>query len=343
MKTKILEINPKRIDLAKIKIAAEEIKKGNLVAFPTETVYGLGADVLNEKAVAKIFKAKGRPFNDPLIVHIADVKELNRLSKHVPPVALKLAKVFWPGPLTLVLKKSELVSDIITADLDTVAIRMPADNIALSLIREAQTPIVAPSANIFGRTSPTNAQHVEDDLGGKIEMIIDGGKTKVGVESTVLEITAKPVQMLRAGGVSVEQLKEVIGQVKIGEELERVFRSPGMLNSHYSPRARLILVEEREEAQVREVFRLALEYKVQGFKVGIMAKEENQSKYNGFQVKVIGKGSELNICATNLFSTLRSFDKEGFEIIIAEGLEEQGLGLAIMERLRKAAVPKYEC
>ncbi|MBA7585971.1 Threonylcarbamoyl-AMP synthase [subsurface metagenome] len=343
MKTKILEINPKRIDLAKIKIAAEEIKKGNLVAFPTETVYGLGADVLNEKAVAKIFKAKGRPFNDPLIVHIADVKELNRLSKHVPPVALKLAKVFWPGPLTLVLKKSELVSDIITAGLDTVAIRMPADNIALSLIREAQTPIVAPSANIFGRTSPTNAQHVEDDLGGKIEMIIDGGKTKVGVESTVLEITAKPVQMLRAGGVSVEQLKEVIGQVKIGEELERVFRSPGMLDSHYSPRARLILVEEREEAQVREVFRLALEYKVQGFKVGIMAKEENQSKYNGFQVKVIGKGSELNICATNLFSTLRSFDKEGFEIIIAEGLEEQGLGLAIMERLRKAAVPKYEC
>jgi L-threonylcarbamoyladenylate synthase len=174
-------------------------------------------------------------------------------------------------------------------------------------------------------------------------MIIDGGKTKVGVESTVLEITAKPVQMLRAGGVSVEQLKEVIGQVKIGEKLERGFRSPGMLNSHYSPRARLILVEEREEAQVREVFRLALEYKVQGFKVGIMAKEENQSKYNGFQVKVIGKGSELNICATNLFSTLRSFDKEGFEIIIAEGLEEQGLGLAIMERLRKAAVPKYEC
>jgi L-threonylcarbamoyladenylate synthase len=343
MKTKILEINPKRIDLAKIKIAAKEIKKGNLVAFPTETVYGLGADVLNEKAVAKIFKAKGRPFNDPLIVHIADVKELNRLSKHVPPVALKLAKVFWPGPLTLVLKKSELVSDIITAGLDTVAIRMPADNIALSLIREAQTPIVAPSANIFGRTSPTNAQHVEDDLGGKIEMIIDGGKTKVGVESTVLEITAKPVQMLRAGGVSVEQLKEVIGQVKIGEKLERGFRSPGMLNSHYSPRARLILVEEREEAQVREVFRLALEYKVQGFKVGIMAKEENQSKYNGFQVKVIGKGSELNICATNLFSTLRSFDKEGFEIIIAEGLEEQGLGLAIMERLRKAAVPKYEC
>jgi len=151
------------------------------VAFPTETVYGLGADALNEKAVAKIFQAKGRPFIDPLITHIADIKELYKLSEQVPPVALKLAKVFWPGPLTLVLKKSKLVSDIITAGLDTVAIRMPEDNIALSLIREAKTPIVAPSANLFGRISPTTAQHVADDLDGKIEMIIDGGKTKVGV------------------------------------------------------------------------------------------------------------------------------------------------------------------
>ncbi|HCL90461.1 MAG TPA: threonylcarbamoyl-AMP synthase, partial [Candidatus Atribacteria bacterium] len=228
----------------------------------------------------------------------------------------------------------------VTAGLDTVAVRMPDDNIALSLIREAKTPIVAPSANLFGRTSPTTAQHVADDLDGKIEMIIDGGKTKVGVESTVLDITTKPVQVLRAGGISVEKLKEVIGQVKICKELEEGFRSPGMLNSHYSPQARLILVEEREEAQVREVFRLALEYKVQGFKVGIMAKEENQNKYNGFEVKVIGKGTELEICAANLFAILRSFDKEGFEIIIAEGLEEHDLGLAIMERLRKAAACK---
>ena len=340
MKTKILKINPEKIDLDKIKIAAEEIKKGNLVAFPTETVYGLGADTFNEKAVAKIFKAKERPFNDPLIAHIADTKELYRLSKEVPPVALKLAKIFWPGPLTLVIKKSELVSNTVTANLDTIAIRMPADNIALSLIREAQTPIVAPSANLFGRTSPTNAQHVEDDLGGKIEMIIDGGKTKVGVESTVLDVTVSPIQVLRPGGVSMEQLKEVIGQIVIGEELEEGFRSPGMLNSHYSPQARLILVEKKGDAQVEEVYKLASKYKAQGFKVGIMAKEENRDKYNGFKVKVIGKGSELNICATNLFSILRSFDKEGFEIIIAEGLEEQGLGLAIMERLRKAAVPK---
>ena len=340
MNTKILKINPEKIDLNKIKMAAEEIKKGNLVAFPTETVYGLGADAYNVEAVAKIFKVKGRPFNDPLIVHIAKIEELHRLSKQVPAMALQLAKTFWPGPLTLVLKKSELVSDIITASLDTVAVRMPDDNIALNLIREAQTPIVAPSANLFGRPSPTNAQHVEDDLGGKIEMIIDGGKTRVGVESTVLDVTVKPVQVLRAGGVSVEQLMKVTGKVKVSKELERGFRSPGRLNSHYSPQARLILVEEKGDVQVEEVRRLASKYKAQGLKVGIMAKEENQNKYNGFEVKVIGKGTELEICAANLFSTLRSFDKERFEIIIAEGLEEHDLGLAIMERLRKASVPK---
>jgi L-threonylcarbamoyladenylate synthase len=340
MKTKILLINPKKIDFTMIKTAAEEIKKGNLVAFPTETVYGLGADAFNESAVVKIFQAKGRPFNDPLIAHIADIKELYRLSKHVPPVALKLAKVFWPGPLTLILKKSESVLDIITADLDTVAVRMPADNIALSLIREAKTPIVAPSANLFGRTSPTTAQHVADDLDGKIEMIIDGGKTKVGVESTVLDITAKPVQVLRAGGVSVEKLKEVIGQVKISKELEEGFRSPGMLNSHYSPQAKLILVESKGESEVEEIRQLASEYKAKGFRVGIMAKGENQNEYNGFEVKVIGKGVELETCAANLFAILRIFDKEGFEIIITEGLEERGLGLAIMDRLRKAAATK---
>jgi L-threonylcarbamoyladenylate synthase len=217
---------------------------------------------------------------------------------------------------------------------------MPADNIALSLIREAKTPIVAPSANLFGRTSPTTAQHVADDLDGKIEMIIDGGKTRVGVESTVLDITTRPVQVLRAGGISVEKLKEVIGQVKISKELEKGFRSPGRLNSHYSPQAKLILVEKKGDTQVEEIRKLASKYIAQGFKVGIMAKEENQNKYNGFEVKVIGKGTELEICATNLFSTLRSFDKEGFEIIIAEGLEEHDLGLAIMERLRKAAAHK---
>jgi len=337
MKTKILKINPNKISLTKIKIAAAIIKKGDLVAFPTETVYGLGADALNIQAVSKIFQAKGRPFSDPLIVHIAEITELYRLSTQIPSIAIKLAQVFWPGPLTLVVKKSKLISDIVTAGLDTVAIRMPANNIALSLIREAQTPIVAPSANLFGRTSPTTALHVADDLDGKIEMIIDGGRTKVGVESTVLDVTTEPAQILRTGGISVEQLEEIVGQVIINKELERGLRSPGMLSSHYSPKAKLILVEGDKDIQVADVLGYALKCKERGLKFGIMAKEENQEKYHGFQVKIIGKGSELKNCAANLFDILRSFDKEGFEVIIAEGLEDRGIGLAIMERLRKAA------
>ena len=337
MKTKILKINPNKISLSKIKIAVAILKKGDLVAFPTETVYGLGADALNIQAVSKIFQAKGRPFSDPLIVHIAEITELYRLSTQIPSIAIKLAQVFWPGPLTLVVKKSKLISDIITAGLDTVAIRMPANNIALSLIREAQTPIVAPSANLFGRTSPTTALHVADDLDGKIEMIIDGGRTKVGVESTVLDVTTEPVQILRTGGISVEQLEEIVGQVIINKELERGLRSPGMLSSHYSPKAKLILVEGDKDIQIADVLGYALKCKERGLKFGIMAKEENQEKYHGFQVKIIGKGSELKNCAANLFDILRSFDKEGFEVIIAEGLEDRGIGLAIMERLRKAA------
>ena len=340
MNTKILKINPKKIDIVKIKIAAEVIKNGNLVAFPTETVYGLGADAFNEQAVAKIFKVKRRPYNDPLIVHIAEIKELDRLSNRVSSVAWKLAKAFWPGPLTLVLKKSKFISDMITSGLDTVAIRMPANNIALSLIREAQTPIVAPSANLFGRTSPTDAQHVDDDLGGKIDIIINGGKTKVGVESTVLDTTVFPVQVLRAGGISVEELKKVIDEVEIGKKLENSFRSPGMLGSHYSPKAILVLVEEKGNILIKEVHRKALEYKARGYRVGILVKEENRAKYGDFPVKVIGRGNELKVCAANLFSVLRSFDKEGFEVIVAESFEKYGLGLAIMERLKKASALK---
>jgi len=339
MNTQILKINPKKIDLNKIKIAAREIKKGNLVAFPTETVYGLGADLYNKEAVTKIFQVKGRPFNDPLIVHIAEIEELDRLTTHIPPLVWPLTQTFWPGPLTLVLQKSPSVLDLVTAGLDTVAIRMPANDIALSLIREAKTPIVAPSANLFGRTSPTTAHHVEEDLGGKISLIIDGGKTKVGVESTVIDVTVKPVQVLRTGGISLEQLRKVISEVKVSKELERGFRSPGRLSHHYSPRARLILVEGEGDVQIKEVRSLASQYKAQGLKVGIMIKEENRDKYPGFEVKAIGKGKELSNCAANLFAVLRDFDEEKFEVIIAEGVEEQGLGLSIMERLKKAATP----
>lgn len=340
MKTKILKIDPERINLDKIEKAAKIIKEGNLVAFPTETVYGLGADVFNEKAISKIFIAKKRPFNDPLIVHIADIRQLQLLSNQILPVSLKLAETFWPGPLTLVMKKSPSVSNLVTSGLDTVAVRMPNNDIALSLIRRSNTPIAAPSANLFGRTSPTDAWHVADDLEGNIEMIIDGGRTRVGVESTVVDTTTAPVQLLRAGGITIEELRTVIGEIKIGQKLEKSFRSPGMMDSHYSPKAKLILVDKKGDIQIKEVIRQAMIYSAKGFKVGIMAKEENEERYKGFKIKVIGKGSELKKCAANLFSVLRDFDKEKFNVIIAESLEKYGLGLAIMERLKKASVSK---
>ncbi len=340
MKTLVLKINPWKIDNKKINLAAEEIKKGHLVAFPTETVYGLGADAYNEEAVKKIFQVKGRPYFDPLIVHIAKPEELKKLAREIPPIAWVLAETFWPGPLTLVVKKSSSISPLVTAGLDTVAVRMPANRIALSLIQKAQTPLVAPSANLFGRTSPTQAQHVLEDLDSKIEVIIDGGETKVGIESTVLDITVEPIQILRAGGISLEKLRKVINRVTLNHELESSFRSPGRLKSHYSPRAKLILVEKRGEEEIEEVSNLASHYTKLGYKVGIMVKEENKERYRGFSIKILGKGNRPASCATNLFKTLRNFDQEGFEIIIAERLEEKGLGLAIMERLRKASADK---
>ncbi|GAB4116918.1 MAG: L-threonylcarbamoyladenylate synthase [Candidatus Caldatribacteriota bacterium] len=340
MKTLVLKINPRKIDSKKIDLAAEEIKKGHLVAFPTETVYGLGADAYNEGAIKKIFQVKGRPYYDPLIVHIAKPDELQKLAREIPPIAWVLAETYWPGPLTLVVKKSNSISSLVTAGLDTVAVRMPANRIALSLIQKAQTPLVAPSANLFGRTSPTQVQHVLEDLDGKVEVIIDGGETRIGVESTVLDITVEPVQILRAGGISLEKLRKVINQVALNQELESGFRSPGRLKSHYSPRAKLILVEKRGEEEIKEVSNLASHYTKLGYKVGIMAKEENKERYKDFNIKILGKGNRPASCATNLFKTLRNFDQEGFEIIIAEGLEEKGLGLAIMERLRKASADK---
>jgi len=340
MKTTIIKINSKNIDFEKIKKAASVIRKGALVAFPTETVYGLGADAFNEKAILKIFKAKKRPFNDPLIVHIAENSQLQLLTSNISPIALKLAETFWPGPLTLVVKKSLLVPSLVTSGLDTVAIRMPNNNIALNLIRESKTPIAAPSANLFGRTSPTDAWHVADDLEGSIEMIINGGKTRVGVESTVIDTTTEPAQLLRAGGITLEELQAVIGKITIGAKLEKSFRSPGMMDSHYSPKAKLVLIDNEEVDQVGEVIRQAILYQSKGFVVGIMAKEENKEKYKGFKVKVIGKGCELKKCAANLFAVLRDFDKEKYEVIIAESLAKCGIGLAIMERLKKASVAK---
>ncbi|MFH1900700.1 MAG: L-threonylcarbamoyladenylate synthase [Candidatus Omnitrophota bacterium] len=336
MKTEIITVNPDNINPVYIKTAAEKIKDGGLVAFPTETVYGLGADAFNPKAVAKIFEAKKRPFEDPLIVHIAQKEDLYKLTEDIPDSALKLADEFWPGPLTLVLKKSKNIPDIITAGLDTVAIRVPADKVALAFIKFSETPIAAPSANLFGRPSPTTAQHVLDDLNEKIDIVIDGGRALIGVESTILDLTQNPPVVLRPGGVSIEKLKKVVKGVEIYKQ-DKIL-SPGMYPRHYSPKAKVMLVEGNGNAQVEQVKNLASRFNLQDLSVRILAKEENIDKYNGFKVKSIGQGNDLAVCASNLFSVLREFDKEGVDTIIAEGVKEEELGLAIMNRLRKAAV-----
>ncbi|MBU4311973.1 MAG: threonylcarbamoyl-AMP synthase [Candidatus Omnitrophica bacterium] len=338
MKTEIITVNPDNINPVYIKTAAETIKGGGLVAFPTETVYGLGADAFNPKAVAKIFEAKKRPLEDPLIVHIAQKEDLYKLAEDIPDMALRLADEFWPGPLTFVFKKSDMVLDVITAGLDTVAIRMPANEIALNLIKESKAPIAAPSANLFGRPSPTTAQHVLEDLDGRIDVIIDGGKTTVGVESTVLDLTQDVPSILRPGGVSIERLRQIIKDVrsyKPGKIL-----SPGMYPRHYSPKAKLLLVKGNGKVNVEKIRNLALEFNLQGYRIGIMVKEENKDKYNGFNIKLLGSEHDLPACAANLFFVLREFDKQGADVIIAENVREEGLGLAIMDRLRKAAGSK---
>ncbi|ASJ07515.1 L-threonylcarbamoyladenylate synthase [Thermococcus pacificus] len=322
------------VDERKVKIAARFILEGKLVAFPTETVYGLGADALNEEAARRIFQAKGRPADNPLIVHIAEFEDLKRLAREIPDEARLLAERFWPGPLTMVLPRREEVPDVTTGGLDTVAVRMPAHPIALALIK-ASTPIAAPSANISGKPSPTLAEHVVDDFYGKIEAIIDGGETNIGVESTVIDLSSERPTLLRPGGLPLEEIEAVIGPVEIHPavrgKLVDVARSPGMKYKHYSPNAQVIVVEGPRERVRQKIAELVKEYRSKGLRVGVMATEE----YEADEFFHLGRTEED--VARNLFRALRELDKRGVDIIIAEGIEERGLGFAVMNRLRKAA------
>ncbi|RLF76879.1 L-threonylcarbamoyladenylate synthase [Palaeococcus sp. (in: euryarchaeotes)] len=324
------------VDRRKIKVAARFIEEGKLVAFPTETVYGLGANALDRNAVLSIFSAKGRPADNPLIIHISDFEQIYALAEDVPKEAEILAKHFWPGPLTMVLPKRENVPKETTGGLESVAIRMPAHEIALSLIRESRLPIAAPSANISGKPSPTLAEHVVDDFYGKIECIIDGGETKIGVESTVLDLTTWPPLLLRPGGLPLEKIEEVIGEVQIhpavrGKEVD-LAKAPGMKYKHYSPNAEVIIVEGKKERVKERMKELVNEFKERGIKVGVMATGEF---YEADECFNLGESEEE--IAKNMFRALRELDKRGVDVILAEGVEERGLGLAIMNRLRKAA------
>ncbi len=329
-------INMREPDERKMRIAANLIREGKLVAFPTETVYGLGADALNENAVRRIFQAKGRPPDNPLIIHIADFEQLYGLARDVPKEARILAEKFWPGPLTFVLPKREDVPYVTTGGLDTVAVRMPANEIALSLIRISGRPIAAPSANISGKPSPTSAEHVADDFYGRIECIINGGETEIGVESTVLDLTSHPPVLLRPGGLPVEEIEKVIGKVEIHPAVKGyavdTAKAPGMKYRHYAPNAKVIVVEGRENRVHEKIIELIDEYRRKGLRVGVMA---TGRFYDADAWVDLGRSEEE--VARNLFKALRELDKENVDIILAEGIEERGLGLAVMNRLKKAA------
>jgi len=342
--TIVLKVNSENPEKEKIKLAADVIRKGGLVAFPTETVYGLGADALNSEAVKNIYLAKMRPLDNPIIVHVAKKEDVYRLAVKVPKRAEKLMERFWPGPLTLVLKASEIVPRTTTGGLDTVAIRMPKHKVALALIEASETPIAAPSANLAGRPSPTMAEHVIQDLYGRIDVIIDAGPTNIGVESTVLDLTCEPPQILRPGGVTYEELKSILGRVRVhpaavskSEIHVEKARSPGLKYRHYAPKAETIVVEGEFNAIVKKVAELARKYVEEGKKVGILATDESLQTYGLGVVKSMGSRSDLSSIAKNLFKLLREFDNEGVDVIIAEGLPQDGLGLAVMNRLRKAA------
>jgi L-threonylcarbamoyladenylate synthase len=304
-----------------LKRAARLIKEGKLVAFPTETVYGLGADAFNEKAVARIFEVKRRPHLDPIIVHIATFAQLAEVCSAICEKAKLLARKFWPGPLTLVLPKSAKLPYIVTAGLESVAVRMPDNEIALRLIEETGTAIAAPSANMFGYLSPTTAQHVQEQLGEHVQLIIDGGPCRIGVESTIIDLTGKPT-ILRPGGLSVEKIEKVIGKVKFAS-VSKTPRAPGQLYKHYSPRTRVVLIEDAASFVPPE-----------GVKAGLLAFRKPQQW--AYKCIVLSPSGNLREAAANLFSALHVLDKAGVDVIYAEKVPERGLGIAIMDRLRKA-------
>lgn len=304
-----------------IRRAASLLREGKIVAFPTETVYGLGACALNPKVVVRIFEVKERPFFDPLIVHVATLEMAEELC-HISadPRALRLVERFWPGPLTLVLPKKSVVPDIVTAGLPTVGVRMPAHPVALALIREAQVPVAAPSANLFGRLSPTLALHVARQLGDRVDLILDGGKCPIGVESTVLELGEEPV-LLRPGGIPLEDIERVIGKVRTSPS-RGIPRSPGQLPSHYAPRVPLRIVLQETPPP--------------GLRVGLLAFREVKHPEYFAKVEVLSSSGDLREAAANLFTCLHRLEEADLDLIFAEPVPEVGLGRAIMDRLRKA-------
>lgn len=342
MKAEILNINPDSIDLEEMNRAGEILKQGGLVAFPTETVYGLGGNALDAQSSEKIYCAKGRPSDNPLIVHIADMEHLFPIVKEVPPKAVRLAEKFWPGPLTMIFKKTDMVPLETTGGLESVAVRMPDHPAALALIKAAGGYVAAPSANRSGRPSPTTAAHVAEDLGENIDLILDGGMVGIGIESTIVDFTEQIPTVLRPGYISLEMLQECIGEVKMDKGLlssdSKVRpKAPGMKYRHYAPKAPLSIVEGPEGQVIDKINSLACEVIQSGAHVGIIATDETIDRYPQGIVKSIGTRGEEETIAHNLYEVLREFDQLDVAAIYSEAFHTPKMGQAIMNRLLKAA------
>ncbi len=348
IQTEVLRVHPTRPAAAKIQRAAAVLRQGGLVAFPTETVYGLGANALDAAAVARIFEAKGRPAYDPLIVHLAAPEELPQVARELPELAWMLARAFWPGPLTLVLPKAPAVPSNVTAGRDTVAVRVPSHPVAAALLRAAGVPVAAPSANRFGHTSPTTAAHVLEDLEGRIDLVLDAGPTPVGVESTVLDLTAEEPTVLRPGGVSVEALAAVLGrpprlvQPPVGEHGETPpagLPSPGLLAKHYAPRAELWLLLGPLDAVLMEMRRRTAELARQGRRVGLLVASEDWPLLQDLPAVIVCAGSARRpaTIARRLYTALRELDRRGVDVILARDFGSAGLALAVRDRLLRAS------
>lgn len=341
--TKYYKLDPLKPDQEIIDACGLLLRSGGLVGFPTETVYGLGANALDGDACRRIFAAKGRPQDNPLIVHVSSLNEVEYLTSALPAQAKRCMAAFWPGPLTLVLPRSEQVPDVVTAGLNTVAIRMPDHPVALALIQAAGVPVAAPSANLSGRPSPTRGEHVLEDLEGRIEAVLDAGPCRVGIESTVLDLTEASPVILRPGGITREELEEVLGQVVYDPALrnsELTPRSPGVKYLHYAPKGKVILVEGSAE-KVRARIKLELQQgRARGLKVAVLCSEESEAAYrpeNPDYLAVLGSRQHPGRAAASLYHALRECDQHEIGLILAETFEQTGLGTAVMNRLDKAA------
>lgn len=342
MPARLLAVDPRHPEPSLIRQAASVLASGGLVAFPTETVYGLGADARNPEAVGRIFTAKGRPVDNPIIVHIADEEALAALVTRIPPAARRLAARCWPGPLTLVFPASDAVPSVTRGGLPTVAVRMPAHPVALALIRAAGCPVAAPSANHSGRPSPTTAQHVLADLGDAVDLVLDAGPAPVGVESTVVDVTGATPVLLRPGGAPVEALEAVVGPVADAgpgrEAADFLRRSPGTRYRHYAPRARVVLVEAPPERASDAMASAVQRLWEAGLRVGVMATTESAAAVPpGAVVRTMGPRADPAAVASCLFAHLRELDDAGLDAIVVEGIPERGVGRAVMDRLRRAA------